>query len=157
MEQESIPKPTKNHQTLPSINQHYNTQRHSVYRNIILVVVYCLSIWKDPSLSLKINFGRHVAIDFIHPWILLLGDLSTFQFILLQFLIVLFSLNFKARFSFISFWYFLLEQDMEWNNFYLIHRGKKTFAFRKANNMMISAMMLIIMALWLFKQDGPYH
>jgi len=36
---------------------------------------------------------------------------------------------------------------MEWNNFYLIHRGKKTFAFRKANNMMISAMMLIIMAL----------
>lgn len=85
VEQEGITKPTKYDQTFPSIYQHYNTHIHSVHRNIILVVEYYLSMEKDPSLSLKINYGAPLPIYFIHPRILLFGKWSTFLFVFVSF------------------------------------------------------------------------
>lgn len=46
VEQKSITKPTKYDQTFLSIHQHYNT--HGLYRNIMLVVVYYLSMKQGP-------------------------------------------------------------------------------------------------------------
>lgn len=108
-------------QISPNLTFHQPTLQHTVTKCVqnynLGCCVHCLINMKGPFSSLfKINFGAHVAIDFIHLWILLLGDLLTFS---ISFGLILNStFLFKARFWYISFWYFLVEQDMEGNKFF---------------------------------------
>jgi hypothetical protein len=110
------PKITKPY--LPSTNITTHRDIVCVYRNtIILVVLYTVYQWeKDPSFYFEnqfwdtCNYWLYSSLDSTFSWFvhfsISFASISNSTFFL-------FMVFFKARFPHISFWYFLLEQDMK--------------------------------------------